>query len=471
MNQRFVRWLNAAGCVALLGGLLTFGTGCGALAAAANPKVAWALNDPAPMSVVVRRADVAENTAKEVDRLLTETPANDDSAWIGKVAPEKEDATKQLGELRQHDLYVGGARVVAAEVWAKSLHSLESSKKDKPADAAAQPVVAAAVPAPSPEPQPVAKKEAKNANAKATKKGKGDEKKAKADDKPVEATKPADAADAAPAPAPAAPAGAAKYSSLLAAVDNDLGAEWQVVMEKKRGMGDLKTDVAFLESQNDDKNVPESQKKENKVAIRALEKQIDALEKEANHLEHAFIPKAKAAASKAAPEVRDRVGPALVNLRQAVDDANIANGAAALRYPMAVTSVIDSAKQMVRVYVADVIEEKTGKRPSTQSLEPGVTMEGGKVAVTINGLSPSDMGKINIGDLTSEVASRTTKWVKRATTLMGTISSTKDVLSLEDDVLGALIDGFKASGWAPPAATTIPEAPPAGGAQGGRPNS
>ena len=242
-------------------------------------------------------------------------------------------------------------------------------------------------------------------------------------------------------------------------------------MEKKRGMGDLKTDVAFLESQNDDKNVPESQKKENKAAIKALEKQIDALEKEANHLEHAFVPKAKAAASKAPAEVRDRVGPALVNLRQAVDDANIANGAAALRYPMAVTSVVDSAKQMVRVYVADVIEEKTGKRPSTQTLEPGVTMEGGKVAVTINGLSPSDMGKISIGELTSEVASRTTKWVKRATTLMGTISSTKDVLSLEDDVLGALIDGFKAAGWAPPAATTIPEAPPAAGAQGGRPNS
>ena len=168
MNQRIVRWLNAAGCVALLGGLLTFGTGCGALAAAANPKVAWALNDPAPMSVVVRRADVAENTAKEVDRLLTETPANDDSAWVGKVAPEKEDATKQLGELRQHDLYVGGARVVAAEVWAKSLHSIESRKKDKPADQALPPAQPAA---PAPEPQPVAKKEAKR-DSKGNKKAK-----------------------------------------------------------------------------------------------------------------------------------------------------------------------------------------------------------------------------------------------------------------------------------------------------------
>lgn len=460
MNQNLVRWLNAVGCAALLGGLLTFGTGCGALAAAANPKVAWAINDPAPMSVVVRRADVAENTAKEVDRLLTETPANDDSTWVGKVAPEKEEATKQLGELRQHDLYVGGARVVAAEVWAKSLHSIES-KKNKPADAAPPPPTVAA--APAPEPQPVAKKEAR-------KDSKGN-KKAKLEEKTAETAKPAEPTpSSAPAPAAAATAGAPKYASLLAAVDKDLGAEWQVVMEKKKGMGDLRTDIAFLESQNDDKSVPQTQKNENKVAIRSLEKQVDALENEANKLAKAFIPKAKTAAQKAPADVRDRVGPALVNLRQAVDDANIANGAAAVRYPMAISSVLDSAQQMAKVYVADVIEEKTGKRPSSQGLQPGVTMEGGKVGITLNGLSPSDMGKLNMGELTSEVAGRTTRWVKRVTTLMGTISTTKEVLNLEDDVLGALIDGFKAAGWAPPPAATIPEAPAAGGA-GGRPNS
>jgi hypothetical protein len=235
-------------------------------------------------------------------------------------------------------------------------------------------------------------------------------------------------------------------------------------------MGDLKTDIAFLESQNDDKTVPQTQKNENKIAIRQLEKQVDALETEANKLAKAFIPKAKSAAQKAPAEVRDRVGPALVNLRQAVDDANIANGAAAVRYPMAVSSILDSAQQMAKVYVADVIEEKTGKRPATAGLQPGVTMEGGKVGVTLNGLSQSDMGKLNVGEVTSEVASRTTKWVKRVTTLMGTISTTKEVLNLEDDVLGALIDGFKAAGWAPPPPATIPEAPAAGGGEG-RPNS
>ena len=42
-------------------GMLFLMTGCGMLSAVANPKVAWAFNDPAPMTVVVRRADAAEH--------------------------------------------------------------------------------------------------------------------------------------------------------------------------------------------------------------------------------------------------------------------------------------------------------------------------------------------------------------------------------------------------------------------------
>ncbi len=446
MNHVLVRWLNAVGCTAFLCSLLALGTGCGAIKAAANPKVAWALNDPAPMSVVVRRADVAEKTAQEVDRLLTDTPVSDDSPWVAKIAPEKDDATKQLGELKAHDLYVGGARVVAAEVWAKSLHSAPGKGAAKPAEAASP------APAAATEPK-VAKRDLKEPK----KDGKGN-KKAKTEEKPV--------AEAAPAPA-AAPA-APKYPSLLAAIDKDLGGEWAKVMEKKKAMGEVKGQIAVLEAESEDKGTPEAQKKENKAKIAELEKQVDALETEAKKLQKEFVPKAKTAAQKAPSEVRDRVGPAIVNLRQAVDDANVSNGAAAVRYPMAASSLLDSAQTMAKVYVADVIEEKTGKRPSTQGLQPGVTLEGGKVAVTLNGLSQSDMGKLNMGELTTEVASRTTKWVGRAMGLLGTIAATKEILELEDDVLGALIDGFSAAGWKAPAATTIPEAP---AGPGGAPRS
>jgi hypothetical protein len=137
-----------------------------------------------------------------------------------------------------------------------------------------------------------------------------------------------------------------------------------------------------------------------------------------------------------------------------------------VRFPLAATTIIDSTKQMVSVYVADVIEEQTGKRPSTQGLQPGVTMEDGKVQVTLNGLSQSDMGKLSMGELASEVASRTGKWVKHTAGLYGTIASTKEILSFEDDVLDALLDGFKAGGWAAPAPASIPDAPAPGAAAG-----
>src|SRR5438093_170776 len=105
MNQRFAPWLKAIGSGMFLFSMLSVGTGCGALKAAANPKVAWAVGDPAPMSVVVRRADAADTTAKEVDRLLTSTPASDDSAWVQKTVPSAEEQQAQGQAVLQHTLY------------------------------------------------------------------------------------------------------------------------------------------------------------------------------------------------------------------------------------------------------------------------------------------------------------------------------------------------------------------------------
>src|ERR1700679_2325882 len=55
------------------GVLLSYSTGCGVLSAIANPKAAGALQDPAPMAVILRRADVARATATNVDLLLSTT--------------------------------------------------------------------------------------------------------------------------------------------------------------------------------------------------------------------------------------------------------------------------------------------------------------------------------------------------------------------------------------------------------------
>ena len=492
MKDVIVRWAQAIGTTAFIGTIVATSTGCGALAAAANPKVAWAIQDPAPMSVVVRRADVAEKTAQQVDRVMTDTPANDDSPWLANVAPQKEESTKTLAELRAYPLYAvggpgAGARIVPAEVWAKSLSAIEP--KTVAVKVAAKPAAPAAPepaaqPAAQPEPaEPVAKASdpaagkgkggkkggkpgaiAKNGAGKPNKKG---SKNAPAEDKaPAPAPEPTPAPAAAPAPAAvtvAAPV-ASKYPSLLAAIDKDLGVAWAEIMEKKKALGELKGQIDAEEKALDEKGVSDADKKAHKKTIDGLEKQVSKLEKESDKLTDDFIPKAKAAAKKASPDVRDHFGGVLVNLRQAVDDAKIANGAAAVRYAMAATSLLDSAKQMASVYVGDVVEEKTGKRPNTAGIQPGVTLDGGKVAITLNGLSQADMGKTTIGEVTSEVAARTTKWVGHALSLLGTISSTKEMLSFEDDVLGALVDGFSSSGWKAPAAATIPDAPVAGAA-------
>ena len=482
MKDVTVRWVQTLGTTALFGTLLATSTGCGALAAAANPKVAWAFSDPAPMSVVVRRADVAEKTAQQVDRVMTDTPANDDSPWLAKVAPATEDSTKTLADLRQHQLYAAGgpgagARIVPAEVWAKSLAEV-SPKKTATSAAKASPAAPVAASEPA---EPVAKsaepaaKSGKGKNAKNAKNGgkpgaiaknggKADKKASKnapLEDKPAPAPEPATPA---PATVTVATPIASKYPSLLAAISTDLGTAWAEIMEKKKAMGELKTQIAAEETALDEKGIGDADKKTHKKTIDGLEKQVSKIEKDTDKLTDAFVPKAKTAASKAPADVRDRFGAVLVNLRAAVEDAKIANGAAAVRYPMAATSLLDSAKQMASVYTADVVEEKTGKRPNTAGLQPGVTMEGGKVAITLNGLSQADLGKTTLGDVTSEVAARTTKWVGRALGLLGTISATSDTLSFEKDVLDTLIDGFTSGGWKAPAAATIPDAPVAGAA-------
>jgi hypothetical protein len=126
--------------------------------------------------------------------------------------------------------------------------------------------------------------------------------------------------------------------------------------------------------------------------------------------------------------------------------------------------MIDSTKQMVPILVADIVEERTGKRPVMNGLQPGVSLDGGKVQITLNGLSQSDLGQLSVADVTSETANRTQKWVTHALGLLGSVSSTKEILSFEDDVLGALLDGFAAAGWKAPAPTTI-NVPTPGGAK------
>jgi hypothetical protein len=418
-----------AALMALAGLVLAlFGSGCAVLGAATNPKVSWALGDPAPMTVVVRRVDVAEDTAKHVDRLMMATPVDDDSAWPKKTAPEADLAKTQAEAIAKRDMYAQtGSRVVPAEVWSQSLASV--------------------APAPGPTPTAQATLTAADVPAGAAKPGK----KPKPDPKGKKKETPAPAA-----PPPPPPAASAKYASLLAVVDAPLMDKYAAVMAKKRAIGDATIEIAQEEAALGEKNVPDADKAAHKEKIAGLEKKVEAMEAEAKGLQKELVQAVSAASAKASPEVRERYGVAFVNLRQAVEDAEISNGAAALRYPLAVPTLLQSTEEMVHVYVADVIEEKTGKRPETRGLQPGVTLEGGKVQITLNGLSPDDMGKLSIGDVLGETSKRTQAWVSRALGLLGTISANKEVLAFERDVLDAVLVGWKAGGWNPPPSPVIP---------------
>jgi hypothetical protein len=369
--------LRLAVTISALFGLLFIMTGCGALGAMANPKVAWAIQDPAPMSVVVRRADAAEATAKQVDRILTATPASPDAGWLRTVGPKPEDAAGEVKAIKSEPMYAKShARVVPAEVWARTLADIHSTSGSSP--------------------------------------------------------------------------------NLLAIISSDLAEAYAAISAKEADISDAKAQIETEKAAKDVKDVSGEDKKEHDKNIDELKKKVSDLEDEVDPLRKRFLAAAKGAAQKAGANERDAVGPVLVNLRQAVDDASIADGAAAVRYPLALRSLPDSVLEVVPVIVADIVEEQTGSRPIMNGFKPDVKLDGMDVKLTLNGLSPDDLGKLSLGDLTKEAISRTTKWVVHAVTLIAAVSSTKDSLSFEQDTLDALLEGFAASGWKRTAAATIP---------------
>src|SRR5687767_14365 len=121
------RWLGTlAVMVAMLGG----GTGCSLIAGAANPKAAFAIQEPATMSVVVRRAEVAQATAREVDRLLGQTGVDEDSAWLEELAVDPKDGKSLLESAGSDPMYAETQqiKVVPAEAWVQVLGKICSSE-------------------------------------------------------------------------------------------------------------------------------------------------------------------------------------------------------------------------------------------------------------------------------------------------------------------------------------------------------
>ncbi len=98
--------------------------GCGFFKGITNPGAAWAMNEPAPMSIVVRRAELASGVADQVDRLMGETPI--DEAAREALALTQPEAQALLEAAAAEPIYAAapGAppfRVVPAEAWLPAL--------------------------------------------------------------------------------------------------------------------------------------------------------------------------------------------------------------------------------------------------------------------------------------------------------------------------------------------------------------
>ena len=63
-----------------------------------------------------------------------------------------------------------------------------------------------------------------------------------------------------------------------------IGAAWAEIMEKKKALGELKTQIATEEAAVDAKGVSDSDKQAHKKTIDGLEKQVSKVEKEADKL-------------------------------------------------------------------------------------------------------------------------------------------------------------------------------------------
>ena len=370
MRPLFLRELFSFCLFAVLASVLS---GCGFLGAITNPKVAWAIRDPAPMAIVVRRADAALATTVEVDRLLGSTPASADSDWLTKVAPSSQEAAADMKALSLDPMYKKShARVVASEVWMRTLPAVR---------------------------------------------------------------------------------GSGKSPNLLAAIDPKVGEAYAAVVanaaaiESLSALADQEDTLAAAKDAT-----PDSKKAHEDTKAKLLKQKSDA-EAALVPLRTAFVSSLRAAAAKVPEGQRKKLSVAVANLLQALDDAEIANSAAAVRYPLAIQSLPQSVEEVVPILVADILEERMGRRPKLDNLKPQVSLNGTDVSVTLAGLSPSDLGALSMTDLTKEVVVRSGKWVVHAVTLLGTVSSTKDRLVFQESVLNELLGGL---GGSATTATLIP---------------
>lgn len=343
------------------------GTGCGALAALTNPDAAWAFNEPAPMSVVVRRAELAHATAEQVERLMGQTPVDDDSSWIPETSLKKDEAQALLTAAGTNDTY-GSAqgqklRVTAAEAYVTRFSTICSDEDQHP--------------------------------------------------------------------------------SLLAATSPKLQSSYEDIARIQDEIGRVQAKVGDVDKALEKEGIADADKEKLEKEKAGLEDQIEKLEESYDPKVEDFVKLVREEAAKLDDAKKKSIGVAVVNLRRAVEEAKNNNSVALLRYPIAVTGLTGELEPTAKRVVADVIEEKVGKRPDMTSLKPEVKLEGTDVKLTLNGLTPSELASLSPDELLEEATLRLGSYVGRVAILIGYADETQRVLEFQSQVLDAWLEGMK----------------------------
>jgi hypothetical protein len=340
-----------------------------------KPSTLMAPKDEAPLTVVVQRAEAANSTATQVDRLLTATPADNDSVWPKQTQLSDETIASVEKQLADHPYYDGTSfRISPAIVWADELAIIHS-------DAGASP-------------------------------------------------------------------------SLLAALSTEIGDGYKKLQGQVSDLATLQGRVKTEEAARDQDKISDADRKAHQATIDALSVQIETAKAALDPAKTAFVASCRVSAAKVSADVRDRFAIALINLREAVKQADVANGVAVLRYSTLAVQVVqnplllkDALVAAAKANASDYIFEKTGKRLKFSGLSPEVKYENGKVELSLNGISPEDLGSLQLADLVVETTARTEHFAGEAVALLSTTSVTDGELSFEGDVLDAILDGFHSAGW------------------------
>lgn len=222
-----------------------------------------------------------------------------------------------------------------------------------------------------------------------------------------------------------------------------LGDDTAKAYEKVAALGGeiaaLEAKVAVAEAKAD-KEGADTASLEKEIAD--LEAQIDAKEASFDPLVDELTAKIKTAAAALSADDKKIVAPFVVHLRAAVSDALVANQAAMLRYPLAVTGMQDDVQKAAGRFAADSVEDQIGVRPDLSSAQPDVKIDGDGVKLTMNNVPAEKIGDIKVDQLIADTTTKTTTYFGRALILLGYTEENASRLELQQKILDSWVEGL-----------------------------